>query len=76
MLSLPRFALIATLVVLSGPAMAQSGPTPQEQAACRSDAMKLCASFVGRPPEMNACLRANKSQLSDACRKVVEAHGG
>ncbi len=76
MLSLPRFALIATLVVLSGSAMAQSGPSQQEQAACRSDAIKLCPSFVGKPPEMNACLRANKNQLSDGCRKVVEARGG
>ena len=76
MMSLPRFALIATLVVLSGPAMAQSGPTAQEQAACRPDAMKLCASFVGKPPEMNACLRSNKDKLSEACRKVVESRGG
>jgi len=76
MISLPRFALIATLVALSGPAMAQSGPTAQEQAACRSDAMKLCASFVGKPPEMNACLRTNKDKLSEACRKVVESRGG
>ena len=76
MMSLRRSALVAALVVLSGPAIAQSGPTPQEQAACRSDAMKLCASFVGKPTEMNACLRSYKDQLSEACRKVVEAHGG
>ena len=76
MMSLPRFALVAIVAALSGPAMAQSGPTPQEQAACRSDAMKLCASFVGRPPEMNACLRSNKDKLSEACRKVVESRGG
>jgi hypothetical protein len=25
---------------------------------------------------MNACLRENKSKLSDGCRKVVESHGG
>jgi len=58
------------------PASAQSGPTPQEQMACRSDAGKLCAEDVGKPPEMNACLRANKAKLSDSCRKVVESHGG
>jgi len=76
MMSLRRAVLVATVVALSSPAMAQSAPTPQEQAACRSDAMKLCASFVGKPPEMNACLRSNKDKLSEACRKVVEAHGG
>jgi hypothetical protein len=25
---------------------------------------------------MNACLRENKSKLSDGCRKVVDSHGG
>jgi hypothetical protein len=58
------------------PAAAQSGPTPQEQMACRSDAGKFCAEHIGKPPQMNACLRENKPKLSDACRKVVESHGG
>ena len=58
------------------PASAQSGPSPQEQMACRSDAGKFCAEHVGKPPQMNACLRENKAKLSEACRKVVEAHGG
>ncbi|UQR64427.1 hypothetical protein LRP30_03700 [Bradyrhizobium sp. C-145] len=57
-------------------AAAQSGPTPQEQMACRGDASKFCAEHIGKPPEMNACLRQNKTKLSDSCRKVVESHGG
>ncbi|MCK1385616.1 hypothetical protein [Bradyrhizobium sp. 21] len=57
-------------------AAAQSGPTPQEQMICRSDASKFCAEHIGKPPQMNACLRENKSKLSDGCRKVVESHGG
>ena len=57
-------------------AQAQSGPSPQEQMACRSDAGKFCAEHVGKPPQMNACLRENKAKLSEACRKVVESHGG
>ena len=68
-------ALILTLATGSL-AQAQSGPTPQEQMACRSDARKFCAEHIGKPPQMNACLRENKSKLSDACRKVVESHGG
>lgn len=67
-------ALLLTAAVL--PATAQSGPTPQEQMACRSDASKFCAEHVGKPPQMNACLRENKAKLSDGCRKVVESHGG
>lgn len=65
--------LLATTIL---PATAQSGPTLQEQMACRSDAGKFCAEHIGKPPQMNACLRENKTKLSDACRKVVESHGG
>ena len=65
--------LLATAIP---PASAQSGPSLQEQMACRSDASKFCAEHVGKPPEMNACLRSNKTKLSDACRKVVESRGG
>lgn len=67
-------ALLLAATVL--PAAAQSGPTPQEQMACRGDASKFCAEHIGKPPQMNACLRDNKTKLSDACRKVVESHGG
>jgi hypothetical protein len=44
--------------------------------ACRSDASAFCAEHVGKPPQMNACLRENKAKLTTACRKVVESHGG
>lgn len=67
-------ALLLAAAIL--PAASQSGPTPQEQVACRSDASKFCAEHIGKPPQMNACLRENKSKLSDSCRKVVESHGG
>ncbi|MGY8681886.1 cysteine rich repeat-containing protein [Bradyrhizobium sp. UFLA05-153] len=68
----PTVMLASTVV----PVSAQSGPTPQEQMACRGDASKFCAEHIGKPPQMNACLRDNKAKLSDACRKVVESHGG
>jgi hypothetical protein len=64
------------LVAAGSPGSAQSGPTAQEQMACRSDAGKYCAEHIGKPPQMNACLRENKAKLSEACRKVVESHGG
>ena len=68
-------ALILSLT--AGPlAHAQSGPSPQEQMACRSDAGKFCSEHIGKPPQMNACLKANKEKLSDSCRKVVESRGG
>jgi hypothetical protein len=73
-----RISIFAAMLLAATalPAAAQSGPTPQEQMACRGDAGKFCAEHVGKPPQMNACLRENKAKLSDSCRKVVEAHGG
>jgi hypothetical protein len=43
--------------------------------ACRSDVGKFCGENIGKPPQMNACLRANKAILSDTCSKVVESRG-
>ena len=72
-----RAAVALILSLAAGSlAQAQSGPTPQEQMACRSDAGKFCAEHIGKPPQMNACLKENKAKLSDGCRKVVEARGG
>ena len=66
-----------TLLALSGAsAFAQSAATPQEKMACRGDAQTLCSEHIGKPTEMNACLRENKEKLSASCRKVVEDHGG
>lgn len=71
-------ALVALVLSLAAAtlASAQSGPSVQDQMACRSDAGKFCAEHVGKPPQMNACLKANKANLSDACRKAVESRGG
>ena len=68
-------ALILSLAAGSV-AHAQSAPSPQEQMASRSDDGKICAEHIGKPPQMNACLKANKANLSDGCRKVVESRGG
>jgi hypothetical protein len=70
------FVSLVLLLAAGSSAMAQSGPTLEEKMACRSDAGTFCAEFVGKPPQMNACLRENKPKLSEPCRKVVEAHGG
>lgn len=68
---------VAGLALLLSAGLAQAqAPTAQEQAACRSDAMRHCSSHVGKPDQMNACLRANKAKLSASCKAVVEARGG
>jgi len=81
--SVRKFAYVSSAAVsllllfaAGAPVSAQSGPSPQEQMTCRSDAGKFCAEHIGKPPQMNACLRDNKAKLSDGCRKVVESHCG
>lgn len=72
-----RSAIFVLALAVAGAATAAAqAVTKQEQAACRSDAVKFCSDHVGKPSEMNACLRDNKESLSQACRAVVEAHGG
>jgi hypothetical protein len=68
--------LLVLLIASGASASAQSGPSPQEQMACRSDAGKFCAGHIGKPPQMNACLKENKAKLSDSYRKVVEPRRG
>jgi hypothetical protein len=67
---------LALLMAGISQAAAQSGPTPQEKMACRSDAQTLCSEHIGKPTEINACLRENKEKLAAPCRKVVDDHGG
>jgi hypothetical protein len=64
------------LIAGGSAAFAQAGPSREDQMACRSDAGRLCAEHIGKPPQMNACLRDNKAKLSESCRKVVDARGG
>ena len=73
-----KSAALALAVLIAGiaQASAQSGPTMQEKMACRADAEAFCSQFVGKAPQMRACLEQNKAKLSSACRAVVEAHGG
>jgi erythromycin esterase-like protein len=61
---------------MSASAVTAYAATAEEQAACRSDAIKYCSAHIGKPDEMGKCLEEHKADLSEACRKVVESHGG
>ncbi len=73
-----KFAALALTVLIAGisQASAESGPTMQEKMACRADAETFCSQFIGKAPQMRACLEQNKAKLSSPCRAVVQAHGG
>jgi hypothetical protein len=71
------FALATVLAstLLSTSSFAFQG-SQQDQNACRGDVMSLCMSAVGsfinpNVAAITACLKANMSKLSPACRTVM-----
>src|SRR5215813_12466037 len=64
-----KSAALAFALVIAGIAQASAadGPTMQEKMACRADAETLCSQFIGKAPQMRACLEQNKAKLSTPC---------
>jgi len=48
--------------------------TPEQRAACTSDAFRLCSNYIPDPDKVESCLRQRRVDLSDACRSVFEHH--
>jgi hypothetical protein len=46
--------------------------TPEQKKACTPDVYRLCAGEIPNVGAITACLRRQKSSLSDACRAVFE----
>jgi len=69
-----RLALVVAMVTLVGAtAFAQENRgTPEQRAACTSDALRLCGAYIPDPSGVEACLRLKKSDLSEACRAVFD----
>lgn len=43
----------------------------EDQAACMSDAMTVCAQFIPDRERVGTCLVANRSRISVACRTAL-----
>jgi hypothetical protein len=69
---LAGFALIAFAVGFSGAAFAQT-LTAEQEAACKADYQKYCKGTMPGGGRIIACLNKQRSQLSDACKKVLDA---
>ena len=68
-------ALFATIVVALGSAAAfaqENRGTPEQRAACTSDAFRLCSAYIPDPSGVEACLRFRKADLSEGCKAVFE----
>jgi hypothetical protein len=68
------FAAAATLLwaVTAGlPAAAQEQGTEQARRVCTPDVFRLCTAFIPDPNRITVCLQQNISNLSPACRLVM-----
>jgi len=73
---MPLAQLCVSLALLSAtasPAPAFSQGTREQRLACTSDALRLCSAFIPNTDEIKSCLRERNAELSDACRKVIQA---
>ncbi|WFU68673.1 hypothetical protein [Bradyrhizobium sp. CB2312] len=55
---------------------AQAQGTPEQRRACTPDVYRLCAGEIPNVRAITACLRRNRSSLSEACRSVFDQAGG
>jgi hypothetical protein len=49
--------------------------TPEDRAACGPDANRLCKQYLPDQMQVLACFKANRQQLSPACRGVLDKYG-
>jgi hypothetical protein len=59
-------AILAALIASSAPGFAQG--TPEQRSACTGDAFKYCSAHIPSVSAVTACMKANYSKLSDACK--------
>ena len=65
------FAGLLTLVSFA-PALAQDF-TAEQRAACKGDYDKFCKGTMPGGGRVLACLNKQRAELSEACKKVVDA---
>jgi hypothetical protein len=63
-------AALCGFALMPIPAIAQG--TPEQRAACESDAMRLCQQFVPDVQRITSCMTENRRYLSARCRAVFE----
>ncbi|WP_244475011.1 hypothetical protein [Methylobacterium sp. Leaf99] len=73
-LTLTSLALAGALVV-SRPSEAQEGPEMEAMRAnCGGDYLRLCAGMKPGGPEVKACFKRNRPNLSQGCSQAIAAY--
>jgi hypothetical protein len=65
-------ALGLLLAVFAAGSASADLATPEQKRACTPDVYRLCAGEIPNVRAITACLRRQRSNLSDACRAVFE----
>jgi hypothetical protein len=72
-----RLSLSAGLAILVGlalmPASGVAQGTPEQQANCQDDAMRLCGQFVPDVNRITSCMIAKRRLVSARCRATMAA---
>jgi hypothetical protein len=63
-------ALAALLIIGAPLAVLAQSHTPEDEAACSPDVMALCQQYIPKRPDIIACLRERRRELSSACQEV------
>jgi hypothetical protein len=66
-------AALALLFATVSPRPCFSQGTLEQRLACTPDVLRLCSAFIPDADQITVCLRKKSSELSDACRTVIEA---
>ena len=64
--------IVSTLTLFASGAFAQG--TEAERQACNPDYNRFCSGVLPGGGRIIACLKKHKPELTEACRKVVDAH--
>jgi hypothetical protein len=76
--SLAKMLSVAAIVAAASFAAAPAGAqgTPEQQAACQSDAFRLCGNFIPDVTRTTACMKVHRASLSPACRAEFSRPSG
>jgi hypothetical protein len=71
-----RIGGLVLFAILGSSAAAWAQGTPEQRAACTSDAMRLCSSAIPDIGRVTSCMKANAASLSPRCRAAMNDAGG
>ena len=62
-------AAVSAIVLSASPGFAFSS---EARSMCTGDAFRLCSAAIPNIPEITACMRKNRANLSTGCRTVMD----